>query len=104
MKDDKTNWVATVILQSKDSFGKTDNKGRWDALHNILIVTLKRTKGDGVILFPGGYFNSRRRKAKTMYSTVSKQIKELLQTSKRNVVVCVGIDGRMRSERDYPKD
>jgi hypothetical protein len=102
MKDDKTNWIATVILQSNASFGKTDNKSRRDALRNILNETIKRNKGDGVILFPGGYFNSRRRKAKTMYSTVSNQIKELLQTSKRNVVVCVGIDGRLG--RYYPKD
>jgi hypothetical protein len=55
-----------------------------------------------IILFPGGYFNSGKREAKTIYNAVFKQIREHLQLIDRDIVVCVGIDGRMG--RYYPKD
>jgi hypothetical protein len=102
MKDDKIHWIATVLLQSKDSFGKTDNRSRYNELPVIINEILRKRKGDGVILFPGGYINSKRKKAKTKYNDVSKKIKEQLKASKRNAVVCLGIDGRMG--RYYFKD
>jgi len=54
----KRIWVATVLLRSNARFGQTDNDVRKKVLEDVLNETLKKTIGNGVILFPGGYFHS----------------------------------------------
>lgn len=81
----KSNWLATVVLQSSGSFGKTDNDDRGTTLIKVLNGTLKRTNGSGVILFPGGYFNSGRNKAYTIFNFVTKQLREKLKNLNRRI-------------------
>jgi hypothetical protein len=98
----KGAWVATVLLGSNARFGQTDNDIRKKALDTILDKTLKRTRGNGVILFPGGYLNSGKEKANGIFEFVTNHLTEELRKLKRNIIVCLGIDGRLG--RGYPKD
>jgi hypothetical protein len=45
--------VATVILQSN---GEYSNHERLTALSQIVDLVVKETDGEGVIIFPGGWF------------------------------------------------
>lgn len=60
----------------------------------------------GVVLFPGGYFNSGRKKAYTIFNSVTNQLKEKLRKINRNIIVCLGVDGWVGAgyPKDYPKD
>jgi hypothetical protein len=98
----KGNWVATVLLRSNARFGRTDNDVREKVLEDVLNKTLRRTSGNGVILFPGGYFNSGEKKANAIFTLVRDRLKKELRKVKRNIIVCIGIDGRLG--RSYPKD
>jgi hypothetical protein len=98
----KTNWLATVLLRSSARFGQTDNDVRRKVLEDVLNKTLRRTSGNGVILFPGGYFNSGKKKANVIFNFATNHLKEELKKVNRNIIVCFGIDGRFG--RGYPKD
>ena len=102
----KSNWLATVLLRSNARFGKTDNDIRRKVLEDILNETLRRTRGNGVILFPGGYFNSGKKKANAIFNLATNRLKKELRKINRNIVVCIGVDGRIGRgyPRDYPKD
>ena len=98
----KSNWLATVLLRSNARFTQTDNDIRKKVLEDILNKTLRRTSGNGVILFPGGYFNSGKKKANAIFNLATNRLKKELRKINRNIVVCIGIDGRLG--RGYPKD
>ena len=102
----KNNWLATVVLRSDGRFGQTDNNSRQKVSKEILNEMLKRTNGNGVILFPGGYFNSGKKKANVVFNFVAKPLKEKLRKINRNIIVCLGVDGGMGKgyPKDYPKD
>lgn len=102
----RNDWLATVLLESKDQFGKTDNDSRKKALVKILNSIVKGTKSDGVILFPGGYFNSGKKRAATILGSTVNCLRKELQGINRNVIICLGIDGRMGKglPLDFPKD
>ena len=85
------DWIATVIIQSNRKY---TNKTRFDDLSKVINNVIERTEGDGVILFPGGFFNAGKQKAKKSYEPVKKKIQTILKKVKRNIVICLGIDGR----------
>ena len=86
------SWVATVILQSNEKYSKDE---RLKVLSQIVDLVAKETDGDGVILFPGGWFNANKQEARSLYKWVEKNVRDLLGRNERNIVVCMGIDGRV---------
>ncbi len=90
--------VATCILQSN---GKYSNDERLKVLSQIVDLLAKETDGDGVILFPGGWFNANKQEARSLYEWVEKNVRDLLGRNEKNIVVCMGIDGRVTQ---YAKD
>lgn len=100
-KQQNEDWLVTVSLESSGEYRRTDNQGRMEALKLALEAALEGNHGDGVILFPGGWFNAGRQKARTLYGWVEKNVARLLQRTNRHVVVCAGVDGRVG---DYQVD
>jgi hypothetical protein len=98
----KGKWVATVVLQSNRTFGQSDNKDREIALRDVLNETIRRTSGNGILLFPGGYFNSGRKKANTILDPLGSQLRAKLRKTGRNIIICLGVDGRLGA--GYQKD
>jgi hypothetical protein len=92
------SWVATVILQSN---GKYSNNERLKVLSQIVDLVVKEKEGDGVILFPGGWFSADEEEARSLYEWVEKNVRNILSRNERNIVVCIGIDGRVTQ---YAKD
>ena len=105
MAESKNDWIATVLIESKGSFGKTDNDMRKKEIVEILNEIEKRTEGDGVILFPGGYLNSGK-KAEIIFESTSKYLKKRVEKLNRNIIICIGIDGCLGRgfPQDFPKD
>ena len=65
-------------------------------------LVTKEMDSDGVILFPGGWFNADEEEARSLYEWVEKNVRNiLLSRDERNIDVCVGIDGRVTQ---YAKD
>jgi hypothetical protein len=90
------SWVATVVLQSDGKYSKSD---RLDVLSKVIdLVEEKTTERDGVILFPGGWFNAGNQKATTLYKWVEEQVGCILSKKDRNLIACLGIDGRETNE------
>lgn len=90
------SWIATVVLQSN---GKYSNPKRLQVLSDVVREVAAKTQGDGVILFPGGWFTAEERKARTLYEWVGSRVSDILiKISDRNLVACVGIDGRETTE------
>ncbi len=83
-------WVATVILQSN---GRYPNDERLEVLSQIVGKIVDKTEGDGVILFPGGWFSACKEKARILYKWIEGHLREILK-SKRKIIACIGIDGR----------
>jgi len=106
---DKTKlWVATVLIEAIGRYGLTNNEQRKENLLKIIKETASRTQGNGIILLPGGYFNTGRNKPLPQkYGSWTKPIKKTLAKIKnRRIIVCVGIDGRYDSSDplNIPKD
>ena len=89
------NWVSTVLIQSDENY---TNRERFKIMAQVIDRISKETKGDGVLLFPGGWFSAGKRKARTIYKWVEKNVKDTIGKQKRNLIVCVGIDGRETDE------
>lgn len=103
----KTPWIATVLLESRNRYGKMDNSHREKALLDIIQKTAQETTGNGVILLPAGFFNTgRRRPTKEIYAAWIKALqKSLKKLPRRDLVICFGIDGRMGNYPNHiPKD
>ena len=96
--DLKRDSIATVILQSN---GTAANAERRKVLLEIVEKVAAATDQDGIILFPGGYYSAGEGKADTLFDSVEKEISEALRRIKWDIVVCLGIDGRVR---EYAKD
>jgi hypothetical protein len=92
------SWVATVILQSN---GKYSNDERLTVLSQIVDLVTKEMDGDGVILFPGGWFNVNKQEARNLYKWVERNMQDILSKKERNIIVSLGIDGRVDQ---YAKD
>lgn len=96
-RKDLNGWVATVVLQS-DSDSDYSNDDRMEELLAIVDRIATGTSGDGVILFPGGWFCTKKEKPSTIYDWVEKQIKNILEKTKSHIFVCIGIDGSSEAE------
>lgn len=94
---DLNGWVATVTLQSDSDTGYS-NDDRMEELSTIVDRIAKETSGDGVILFPGGWFCTKKEKPSTIYDWVESQIKGILEKIKPHIFVCIGIDGSTEAE------
>ena len=92
-------WVATVLIRSNARYS---NEDRLEATSQVVDYVSKETEGDGVIAFPGGWFNSGRREPREIYEWVEQNLTRILRGKKGNVIVCSGIDGRKSG--DYNKD
>jgi hypothetical protein len=92
---DARGWVATVVLQSDCQYSNSD---RLDVLSRVIDLVVKGTEGDGVILFPGGWFSAGNQKVQTLYKWVEEQVGRVLSEKARNLIACLGIDGRKTSE------
>ena len=92
------SWVATVILQSN---GKYSNDERLKVLSQIVDLVTKEMDGDGVILFPGGWFNANKQEARNLNKWVEINVRDTLSEKERNIIVSLGIDGRVGQ---YAKD
>jgi len=93
-------WVATVVLQSNEQYS---NEERMNVLSKVVESILEESSGDGVILFPGGWFYTDKEKPSTIYDWVEKQIKDILGKIEEHIVVCTGIDGSVDKE-NYSND
>jgi len=94
-----TVWLATVILQSDR---KVTNQDRLAAISGIVKHVTDRTKGSGVILFPGGWLSAGTRKAHTIYRNVERNLERILANFPDKIVLCIGIDGR--ETREWARD
>jgi len=95
------SWMATVILESnEEDYNYKDE--RLKALSQIVDWVANEMGGDGVILFPGGWFDANKQKARSLYEWVEKKVRGLLGKNEKNIVVCMGIDGRVT--KDNAKD
>jgi hypothetical protein len=87
--------VATVVLQSSRGYS---NEERLKVLSQIVDLVAKKTDGDGVILFPGGWFSADEKEARGLYEWTEKQVGRILSEKDKNLITCLGIDGRKTSE------
>ncbi len=88
------NWIATVLIQSNENY---TNRDRLKILSQIVDRISKRKGGNGVILFPGGWFTAGKRRANTLYKWVEQNVGLILSGKHANIIACVGIDGRETS-------
>lgn len=93
------SWVATVVLQSNEEYS---NCKRLEALSQIVDTVTNEIEGNGVILFPGGWFSAGKQKARNKYEWVEGNVKGILSKKGRNIIICLGIDGR--ETKDQTKD
>jgi len=103
VKKQKPPWIATVLIESNEQYGHTDNKQRLKLLLKILKETSSQNQGSGIILFPAGYFQTSRFKPSARYHQFVNPIKRALKkTRNRRIVVVFGVDGRNASKRRFP--
>ncbi|MEM5799311.1 MAG: hypothetical protein QXZ43_01435 [Candidatus Aenigmatarchaeota archaeon] len=89
----KNSWIATITFKTKKDFLNYSNNKVFSVLKIIVEEVLKNTQGNGIILFPAGWFYSNK-KPKKLYEIFSKKIENYLKNFDREIVVCVGFDGR----------
>ena len=93
-------WVATVVIQSD---GTHTNGDRMEALEKI-VRALVRDVGGGVIAFPGGWFSADDRPANEMYESVGESVSKILAQLNEEILVCVGLDGRVEQVEQHARD
>ena len=94
----KDDWVATVILESNGKYLEDERKKLLQEIVNDLV---KEARGDGVILFPGGYYSAGAKAANTIFNSVGKEVSGELRNVEKNIIICVGIDGKVK---EYAED
>lgn len=111
-----SDFVATVILASQLKTQKWGLKQEKDpALNDMRMAEMKQiikaiisnTTGDGVILFPGGWFHSGPEPAHSLYQWASDEIVDEIKDNNRKIIITFGIDGafdRPAEEDPYDKD
>jgi len=108
MMNARKPWIATVLMESTDQYGRTNNEERLKTLLEVIKKTTPKTTGSGVILFPAGYFQiGRFRPTYKKYRPWITHIKKALALIKnRRIIICFGIDGRFNTKNPLksPKD
>ena len=99
--DIQGNWVATVLIDSYHEKDPRKNYERCKEAELIIDHTLKNTTGDGVILFPAGWFHTggeeedqNGKKLKNCYNKIFTYLSPLLKHPDRRIIACIGIDGQ----------
>jgi hypothetical protein len=100
-------WLATVTIES-DSYKYPDNSAeknslknadRFASLNHIVKMLAGRHEGDGIILFPGGYFHTGVYDVEPAISEIADRIrpvlKEVFASGSATIIVCIGIDGKV---------
>jgi hypothetical protein len=90
-----SNWISTVILKL-DEKQEDKNEIHFQILSYVICQILSKVEGNGIILFPAGWIDARENNAKKFYEETAKRITPLLKREKRDVFVCVGIDGNKK--------
>jgi len=96
-------WIATVTLRSEHEKDPTKNDERLREIPLIITPILKSRSSDGIILFPAGLIHTGGIEAKTEEFAVSLAVTTALKQSSSEVLVCIGIDGKM-DERGFDHD
>ena len=96
-RKDLNGWVATVTLRSANDTDYSNGE-RMRELSEIVGSIAKKTSGDGVVLFPGGWFNTDKENPSTIYNWAEKQIRGFLRGIQEHIFVCIGIDGSAGAE------
>ena len=86
-------WVATVLWEQRQGEGH-DNEERLRILCTSLEEIRAGQPDDGVILFPGGWFQGGEQEPRHLYSWAESRVCPVIKRIGQNTAVCVGIDGR----------
>lgn len=86
----KRDFIATAIVESA---GNPGNEARMRLLSAVTGQLDDIADGDGILLFPAGYFTAGPQQANTILQSLQQEIGTNLAKTKRNIIVCVGIDG-----------
>lgn len=104
-----SDFIATVVLASHvltEEWGLTQEKDpalnemRMAEAKEIIQKIIQNTGGDGVILFPAGWFHSGKKPADSCDSWLIENLCRILQGIERNIVVCIGVDGSFNPPDD----
>lgn len=110
------SWIGTVAIETSRKFLEKIRDDRLLALRRESLLAIvreinKRTKGEGVVLFPAGYFKTRKRVRNSLIPNNVKdcigEISDWLSRLERNIIICLGIDGGVKGSlkiEDPPKD
>ncbi len=103
-------WIATVTLESSTykypdnnpEKNARKNEDRMAALFQITRKLASTYSGQGIILFPGGYFHSGITETATYIPQITDTIRPLLQEiykdTSASIIICLGIDGKVLLE------
>ena len=97
-------WIATVLVESRYPQFQHPKSARSRDTKTIMRHIVESTMGDGVVLFPAGWFLFAGRIRRAHFRGVEARIAKLIEDDGggRDVVVVVGIDGDLRG--DIPVD
>ncbi|MBM4032061.1 MAG: hypothetical protein FJ291_09785 [Planctomycetes bacterium] len=102
------DWIAVVLLETRKSYRAVESAdnlpGRLDILERACELVTQRTHGDGVVLFPGGWFSSGREPAECLYGRVEAEVSRILAQWPGKLVACVGLDGSMGTRPQVSRD
>ena len=87
------NWIATVTLQTSISDNPPSEDTRLEELFLIVGKIAENTMGDGIIVFPAGWFSNEKNTAHSILPKIEQQIKYFLSQHSRTIIVVFGIDG-----------
>lgn len=88
------NWIATVTLEMKSGKEPRLNPEPMKDLKIIVTRILEEVDGDGIVVFPAGFFNTGSEEIQcSYYSEISSFIQNALPDNDANIVVVAGIDG-----------
>jgi hypothetical protein len=90
MPEDIEPWVATVIVES---IGAGTNEVRLASTAAVVESILSNMSGCGAVVFPGGWLDAGEKEACTEYPRAEEEVASALKSAKRDVVVCLGVDG-----------
>lgn len=86
-------WVATV-MRAQDTKAEAGNETRAGLLAEIVRAVVETVPGNGVVLFPAGWFDAGNAPARDLIDWVVGHIRPVLADAGGRVAVCVGADGR----------